>query len=311
MKIALIVIIAIAAIAIGLGFFLSSYVMRVRPQTLEQARAWQEERLDISWYDTIEKMSYTVNSFDGYELHVQLLVNPVKSDNYVIITHGYTDNRIGSLKYAGIYLDQGFNVMIYDLRGHGENEPSICTYTLRERKDLRDLIKDTKKRFENVKRIGIHGESLGAATSIAVLNYQPEIDFVVADCPFGDISKVLKDIMKTNRLPGGLVEFAGFFIKLRYKVSLKDMKPCESLEGNRIPILFIHGKNDMFIPSYHSEMMVTQTEGLRDLRLVDGASHAYSVFTDRNAYSGYIREFLSEVYSGGKNGDQKDGTDGL
>ena len=251
---------------------------------------------DLGFYDLLEKETYKFTSYDGYELNVQTLINPEPTEKYVIISHGYTDNRYGALKYAKIYLDLGFNVITYDLRGHGENEPTYCTYTVRERKDLRELIKDSIGRYPDMEALGLHGESLGAATSIAVLNYQPDIDFVVSDCAFSDITSVLEGGMKAMHLPGAMLKLAGFFIKLRYKVSLKDMRPIDSLTGNKIPVLFIHGDADELILPYHSEAMVAAMEGYRDLRLVKGAPHAESVLTAPEEYAEYVKEFLDAVY---------------
>ena len=298
MKYVILAIIIIAAIIAGAGLLMASYVLHGKRQTLEEAGGWQADHYDISWYDVIEKKSYILKSFDGYELHVELLLNKKPSDDYVIVTHGFTDNRLGALKYARIYLDLGYNVVIYDLRGHGENEPSICTYTIRERKDLRDLIKDTRRRHPDLRRLGIHGESLGAATSIAVLNYQPDIDFVVSDCAFSDLRNVLKEAVKAMHLPEQLVDLAGFFMKLRYKVSFDDMRPIDSLARNRIPIMFMHGQDDSLISPMNSADMYQVTEGLKELHFFPGAPHAESVLVSPESYADIVKEFLKVVYSG-------------
>ena len=93
--------------AVGVPFWMASFIMKGKRQTLEEAMAWQSEHYDTSFYDRAEKTDYTVAGFQGYELHVQLLKNPQPTDQYVIISHGYTDNRCGALKYARIYLDFG------------------------------------------------------------------------------------------------------------------------------------------------------------------------------------------------------------
>lgn len=289
----IIIIIAVIAVLILLvGWFLSGFITKIRRQSLDEARAWQAERYDLSWYDAAEKRSYKINSFDGYELHVQLIVNPAKTEKYVIISHGYTDNRYGALKYARIYLDLGYSAIIYDLRGHGENEPSRCTYTARERKDLRDLIKDTRKRYDDIEVLGIHGESLGGSVTAAVLNYQPEIDFAVTDCAFSELRKVLEDGYRAYRIPAFMLNLADFFMKLRFKVSFKDMRPIDSLEGNRKPLLVIHGEADNLILPYHAEALVQATDGYKDMRLFPGARHAESVLSDPDRYKECLEEFL-------------------
>ena len=295
MVIAAIVLVVLAAALAGAGVAMASYSMRIQRQTLDEARAWQAAHYDISWYDALEKRDYTVNSYDGYALHVQFLQNPAPDGRYVIISHGYTDNRYGALKYAKLYLDMGFNVIVYDLRGHGENEETFCTYSARERRDLKALIDDTRARYADVRALGLHGESLGAATSIAVLDGKPPVDFVVADCGFSEIASVLKGGLKSMNRPEWLVNVASLGAKLRYGFSFSEMRPIDSLKNNEIPILFIHGAQDAFIPPAHSEAMKAATKGYSELRLVDGAGHAASRLTDPEKYAGYVASFLGAI----------------
>ena len=91
----LIVLLILVLLILALGYFLSVFSLSIKRQTLEEARAWQEDHYDISWYDGLDKTDYTVPSYDGYLLHVQLLRNPRPTDRYVLISHGYTDNRLG------------------------------------------------------------------------------------------------------------------------------------------------------------------------------------------------------------------------
>lgn len=291
------IILIFIALMIISGRILSDLFLSIKRQSYEESREWQEEHYDLGWYDLLEKETYKFNSFDGYAINVQTLKNPEPSNDYVIISHGYTDNRYGALKYARTYLDLGFNVVTYDLRGHGINEPTYCTYTVRERKDLRDLIKDTITRYPDMEKLGLHGESLGAATSIAVLNYQPDIDFVVSDCAFSNIYSVLEGGIKSMHLPVRVLGLVGFFMKLRYHISFDNMRPIDSLAGNKIPVLFIHGEADELIPPYHSEEMVRITEGYKDLRLIKGAPHAESVITDPDYYNESVKDFLNVVYN--------------
>ena len=295
------VVICIAAavllvLLIILGFYLANFSMTGKRQTLEEARRWQEEHYDLSWYDQLEKTDYPVTSYDGYILHAQLIKNPGDTGRYVIISHGYTDNRFGALKYASLYLEQGFNVIVYDLRGHGLNEPTFCTYSVREEKDLLAMIQDSRKRYGNPSLLGIHGESLGAATSVAVLKEKPPIDFVVADCGFCDIVPVLKVGLKGMHLPAFLVNIASVCAKIRFGYSFSEMRPIDSLKDNMIPILFIHGEKDNFILPEHSEKMKKATKGYAEVHLIPEAGHALSVLTDPKSYHSYVSGFLEKLF---------------
>ena len=294
MLIALIILAVLVVLAIAAGFFFASSSMSIRRQTLDEARKWQEDHYDLSWYDPLEKTEYQVTSYDGYVLNAELISNPIPADKYVLLSHGYTDNRFGALKYTKMYLDLGFHVIVYDLRGHGENEPTFCTYSVRERKDLIALIQDCRDRYQPAV-LGIHGESLGAATSIACLEDKPQIDFVVADCGFSDISNVLKGGVKSMHLPEGLVPLASVCARLRYGYSYDMMRPIDSLADNEIPILFIHGAEDSFILPENSERMKKETKGYSELHLIPGAAHAASVLTAPEEYQEIVEAFLAHI----------------
>ena len=274
------------------AFWLPSFIMTGKRQTLKEAFAWQSERYDTSFYGGLEKEDYIVKGFEDYDLHVELLKNPVPSTKYVILSHGYTDNRMGSLKYVPMYMDLGYNCIIYDLRGHGENEPTFTTYGTRESKDLKCLIDDTRERYKDLTELGLHGESLGAATTITVLGEKPEVDFVVADCGFSDIENVLKEGYRKANVPTFLVDVADFTGRLRYHYSLKDMRPIDSLDENTVPILFIHGADDHFILPKNSEDMANRTKGYSEIHLIPGAGHAESILTAPEQYKEYVKAFL-------------------
>ena len=267
------------------------FILKAPKQTLEQSMAWQKERYDVSFYDALEKEYYSITSFDGYELHVEFLRNPEATAKYMIISHGYTDNRIGSLKYAGMYLDLGFNVIIYDLRGHGLNRPERSTYGHLESQDLNCLITDTRSRYKDITVLGLHGESLGAGTTITVLKYKPQVDFAVADCGFEDMDHVVGRQFKFRFM----YDLCDFGCKLQFGVSPKTMRPIDSLEDNTIPILFIHGEEDKLILPQNSIDMSEKTKGMSEVHLIKGAEHAYSIITDPVSYRKYVKDFIDKI----------------
>ena len=278
---------AIITLLVALTLILPSFVMDAKKQTYEEAFEWQSEHYDTSFYEKLEKTDYTVTADDGYVLHAQFLKNPQPSTEYMIITHGYTDNMMGALKYATLYLDLGFNCIIYDLRGHGMNEPTFTTYGIREADDLMCMIGDTRERYPDITTLGLHGESLGAATTVTCLKYKPDVDFAVADCGFADIESVLK-----AGTPAFLIDLANIGAKIRYGYALKDMRPIDSLDDNEIPILFIHGEDDTLISPRNSEDMAARTKGRSEFHTIPGAGHAVSVVTDPELYRKYVEDFL-------------------
>jgi len=294
----MIIAVLILAVLVFLFFLasisLASYVMKGKRQTLEETFKWQSDHYDTSFYNRLWKNEYIVKGYEGYELHTVFLKNPKKTDKYMIITHGYTDNRHGALKYAAVYLELGYNCIIYDLRGHGLNQPYITTYGILEAKDLDCLIRDTRERYD-VKELGLHGESLGAATTVTVLKYKVNIDFAVSDCGFSDIENVLRGGVKNMHLPSFAVDMADLGARIRYHYSLKKMRPIDSLDENEIPILFIHGDSDTFILPKNSSDMAKRTKGYHEIYYIKGAGHAMSVIKDPENYRKYVSGFLGNL----------------
>ena len=197
--------------------------------------------------------------------------------------------------YTVMYLQLGYNCIIYDLRGHGENASTITTYGMREGKDLNALIKDTRKRYSDLTVLGLHGESLGAATTISSLQYKPDVDFVVSDCGFADIENVLQDGYRKAHVPVFLVDLADVGARLRYHVSIKKMRPIEALKNNQVPILFIHGQDDAFIDSSNSKRMADADSGYHEYYEIPTAGHAESIFVAPKDYQKYVSGFLKKV----------------
>ena len=292
LKIILIVVCILLVLFMALICWLPSFVMTGSRQTLEEAFAWQTDHYDTSFYGTLKKTDYTVTGSDGYILHAELLENPKLSTEYVIITHGYTDNRFGALKYVPAYLDLGFNCIIYDLRGHGENEQTFTTYGIREALDLECLIEDARQRYPDMTTLGLHGESLGAATTVTVLKYRPQVDFAVSDCGFSDIENVLREGFRHSGVPQFLFSLSDFGARIRYHYALKDMRPIDSLDDNEIPVLFLHGEEDDMILPKNSEDMAARTKGRSEFHTIPGAGHAESVIVDPVLYEHYLADFL-------------------
>ena len=286
---------AVALTASVVDLKLAEYVGEIKRQTLDEAYEWQKEHYDVSFYDDLKNEDYVITSYDNYELHVICCYAKNPSDKYVIISHGHTDNRYGSMKYMQIYLDAGYNCIIYDLRGHGENKKTFCTYSIRESKDLNCLIEDTYQRYGKDIYLGLHGESLGAATSVTVLKYKPRVKFVVADCGFADIENVIKGGMTEMHLPQFLYTPMAVAYRLHYGYSLKQARPVDSLGDNEVPICFIHGAKDSFILPDHSRRMYAMTKGYKELHIIPKAEHAGSVLTAPEKYKKIVEDFLNNI----------------
>lgn len=273
---------------------LASQIAAPEVSTLDKEISWEKEHGLWGDYDSYEKEEYTVKAYKDYELHVTLVKNPVETDKYVIISHGFKSNRYGAVKYVDTYMDLGFNCIIYDLRDHGENTKTAVSLGQFESEDLEKLIEDSYNRYGNIK-LGLHGESMGAATSLMVLAKKPKVDFVVADCGFSNLYDLLHAAYDVAKV-GAVLPSVNIAMKLRYGYDLKKTSPKDALVGNEVPVCFIHGEADTFILPENSQVNKDATAGYSELHLVPNAAHAQSrEVLGKAEYRGIIGDFLNNI----------------
>lgn len=77
--------------------------------------------------------------------------------------------------------------------------------------------------------------------------------------------------------------------------SYTEVNPVDALKENRVPICFMHGADDHFIPCSHSEQMRAATQGYSELHLFPGAGHAMAMESDEKRYVQIVRDFLEKI----------------
>ena len=257
----------------------------LKPNTVTLEHEIESNKKRGFWmdFDSYNKVEYEIKGKNDYILHAMFVDNEdVRgTGKYVILCHGHTNNRYGSVKYVHCFMKLGYSCIIYDARHHGLNKPDICTMGNIESDDLKCVIEDTRARYPDIKVLGLHGESMGSSTSLSVTRYNPDIDFIVADCGF------------TVAPP---INLAGIIL---YHVDMRKTCAIEHLENNKYPILFIHGSGDRLVKPYHSQKLydVARKNGAYcELIFVEGAGHARSrAVAGFEQYTAYIENFLKHI----------------
>ena len=258
-------------------------------------------------YDEWEKIPYIIESNHGYDLKTYYLPTEKHiqgcKDCFVIIAHGYTYTHHGGIKYASIFKELGFNVILYDERYHGESGGKNCSLGFYEEQDLEVVITDTFTRFGPDIFLGTYGESMGAATVILEQAHDSRLQFVIADCPFSDLTELVAYLVKRKgHLPKWpYVGLANFFFKLATKTEFKAISPIEAIKKAKVPMLLLHGSNDEFIPPIHSQRLYDACPSEKQLYMsTNPAKHAESYLMNRTEYTEIVKNFVSKVIDNSK-----------
>ena len=102
--------------------------MRLGPQRSEEIAAMLQRT-------GAAKQDFAVSASDGTQLR-GWKVRPASSNgNWVLLFHGVSDNRTGTVGYAEFLLRHSYSVVMMDSRAHGESGGEIATYGWKERYD--------------------------------------------------------------------------------------------------------------------------------------------------------------------------------
>ena len=249
------------------------------------------------FYSSLNKKAITIKSPYGYDLKGFFIPND-NSNKFIIICHGITANSNSSIKYASIFYKLNFNILIYDHRFHGLSGGKFASMGYFEKFDLKAYADWIFNQYGNNISLGVFGESMGAGTVMQYCGIDPRVSFCIEDCGYSDVEELfsirLKEDYKIN-FPL-FVSFTSLIMKIIYKWSFKKTSPIKYVKDLEIPMLFIHGDNDTYVPtSMVYELYNAKTKGIKKLYLCKGAKHANSFATDPQKYFAVISDFLKNI----------------
>ena len=187
------------------------------------------------------------------------------------------------------------NVLLVDQRACGDSEGRVITFGIHERRDCLAWIDFIRTHFGEDTRIILTGISMGAATVLmAAAEPLPEtVIGVLADCGYTTARDIIKRVIKQMKLPAALLyPFVKWGAKLYGGFDLEETSPLQAMRTCRVPVLFIHGEDDNFVPC---EMSVRNFEACttrKQLLTVPGAGHGLSYLLQPEKYLAVLKDFF-------------------
>lgn len=189
---------------------------------------------------------------------------------------------------------KGYDILLFDLRGHGSSDPARLSMGRREREDLRAVLAWAEAEGYTPDRIGWLGHSLGAATLLMEAARNPEIQVAVVDSPFADLPALLDDqLTKHSHLPRWFNPGILFVAHRAFGIRTDDLKPIRSASawGAR-PLLLIHGEADSVVPVGHAHALAAALGPACEAILLPGVEHVSAFRADERGYVARVDEFF-------------------
>lgn len=236
-------------------------------------------------------------SVDGLKLHAAVLRrNEEGCHHWVLCIHGYADTGESMGVYARHYAELGWNVVVPDLRGHGQSEGTYVGYGWDDRLDMVTWISRIMRRDPQA-QIVLHGVSMGAATALLTAGgaLPGNVKAVVSDCSYTSALDIIRYMYQRSGRKGPAAPALAALraaTRRRARFDLKNADVLRAVRSSKTPTLFIHGVSDDFVPATMMADLYENARCSKEFLWVPRAEHARSVATDPELYWSTVDAFL-------------------
>ncbi|MGG0644419.1 alpha/beta hydrolase [Sporosarcina gallistercoris] len=310
-KVLLLVVVALFSLQVMGGVFFYDLAIKRGPKDFLQNNAdldVADETMDLyvngDWIDWVHDQEFeelTLESRDGLQLSGYFLPAASPTKKLVILTHGY----LGNAKQMGLfgifyYQELGYNIFMPDARGHGKSEGEYYGFGWPDRLDLIDWTNRLVERLGSDTEVVYHGLSMGAATVLMAsgeAELPSQVKAIVADSPYGSVYQLFAYQMnRMFHLPAfPLLDSTSLVTKMRAGYLFKEASALKAVRKTEVPILYIHGKADTFVPVKNAIELYENTSSSSEIFLVEDANHGESYAAQPEEYKQKVQQFLDHT----------------
>lgn len=306
MKKLIIVLLVVLVLVVG-GFgwgvnYLFNYAIVSGPKDFmgEGAATGSQGQPIDEWDFTKEKPQVLKQtSFDNLSLDARLFQQEHTGRKKVaVIAHGYTSSRDYMYDYGKLFYDEGYDIFLADARAHGASEGQYIGFGWPDRLDYVQWINQLNELYNNEVDIVLFGISMGAATVMMTAGEElpANVKAIIEDCGYdtveNELSFQLKDMFGLPAFP--LITVTSAYTNIKAGYNFKEASAVKQLEKNTLPMLFIHGEEDTFVPRAMLDPLYEATQGPKESYLVPGAKHAEAFKMDKEKYQQVLHSFLQK-----------------
>lgn len=305
--------IVVIILLFGATFYLQWYALQAsgneRGKNIPTSYDFMLQRYPIlqNWLDSLQQTNALRDTFivahnDSTLLHALYLYADTTTSKTAVVVHGYTDNAVRMLHIGYLYNhDLHYNVLLPDLRYSGESGGTHIQMGWNDRQDVIQWMDVAHQLFSNdstTTDMVVHGISMGGATTMCVsgevLPYY--VNCFVDDCGYTSVwDEYARELRQQFGLPTfPLLHLASGMTKWRYGWSFKEASPLEQIKKCQRPMLFIHGANDSFVPTWMGDTLFANKKGIKEYWCVPNTGHAEAYFNYPEEYTRRVQDFVEK-----------------
>lgn len=252
-----------------------------------------------TWVDQQEFEQYEMTSYDGLQLKGYYLPAKESTNKTVVFAHGY----LGRARDMGLfgeyyYENLGYNIFTADARGHGASEGDYIGFGWHDRLDYVDWIQMIIEKEGPQAEIVLHGLSMGAATVLMTSgeDLPSNVKAIIADSPYTSVNELfayqLKRMFHMPSFP--VLNTTSLVTKIKAGYSLSEASALKQVGQTELPILYIHGEADTFVPTELTYELYNHTNSKAEMITFEGAGHGEAFVIAKDRYIHKLNEFLEK-----------------
>lgn len=252
---------------------------------------------ESAWLSKQNFEELKIKSFDNLTLKAKLLKANNDDHKVLIAIHGYRMNNLKEYaKYIHFYHNLGFHILLPDNRAHGQSEGKYIGFGWLDRLDCIDWINEIKRYFHHPLKIVLHGISMGSATVLMASGEKlpDDVKCIISDCGYSSMIEEVKYVVKQTYFPNFIVKPATWLSRYRAGYDFKDASTIKQVKKSKTPTLFIHGKQDDFVPTNMVYDLYEACPCQKQLLIVEGAKHAKSYDIQPELYQRTVISFINQ-----------------
>ena len=237
-----------------------------------------------------------ITSHDGLTLR-GIFVPCENAKGTVVMMHGYRSDGFADFSTVfAFYRSLGFNLLLPHQRAHLSSEGRYITFGLKERYDCLQWAEYVQSNIGG--DIWLLGVSMGAATvtMASSLGLPDSVRGIIADCGFTSPWDELKYVLKRDygMPPFPIMNLVDRRLRRLAGVSLREASSIDALKRCTVPVLFIHGSADRFVPCDMTAENFAACNAPKRRYICKGAAHAVTCWVDPRGYRDGVRRFIKE-----------------
>lgn len=257
-----------------------------------------EKQLANEWTETIENKKVEVIAKDGIILRGTEYIIDEHSDKWAIVLHGYHSNPDSVLSIGMHFSEKGYNVLIPSMRASNDSEGQYIGMGWLDKDDLQCWINLIIEQNDNAEII-LHGSSMGAATVLMASGDElpSNVKAIIEDSGYTSVWDIFASEAKARfNLPTfPILNMFELVANIRAKYDIKEASAVEQVKKSNVPILFIHGDSDDFVPEYMCEELYEAANCRKDKLIIHNAGHTESRYKEPDTYYNKIFDFLENI----------------